>query len=93
MVTPQVAFVASPVMRVNVRATILSEGDGVVTNDFTIAFRQQRGQVLPPLPSPPLPPVHMPVVLPLHSPCPVLCNNHLSPTHFHEKKCCNSGPP
>ena len=36
-------------MRVNVQATILGQ-EGLVTNDFTIAFKQQRGQVTPVVP-------------------------------------------
>lgn len=45
----QVAYVSSPIMRVNVRAIITGQ-EGLVTNDFTIAFKQQRGQVTPVVP-------------------------------------------
>lgn len=45
----QVAYVSSPIMRVNVRAVITGQ-EGLVTNDFTIAFKQQRGQVTPVVP-------------------------------------------
>ena len=63
----QVAYVASPVVRVNVRATIKSEGNDLVTNDFTVAFKVQRGQVPPPPLSLPYP---SPLITPHMRSCP-----------------------